>query len=78
MLPQKFSAATTKNFPLVPLDPPDGAADPLVDDPPVAAALEADPVALEDELELPHALSPTERTSNRTSTDRRSDRRGIT
>jgi hypothetical protein len=73
MLPQKFSAATTKKFPFVPLDPPDGAADPLSDDAPVAAALEEDPVALEDELELPHALSPMETTIHSTSMGRRSE-----
>ena len=69
MLPQKFSAATTRNFPCVPLDPPDGAADPLVDDLEVAAALE------DDGVELPHALSATASISK--SKGGRSDRRGI-
>jgi hypothetical protein len=70
MLPQKFSAATTRNFPLVPRVPPDGAADP-----PRAAAFEA--VAREeDELELPHAPSTTATT--RLGTSSRSNRTGTT
>jgi hypothetical protein len=76
MLPQKFSAATTKNFPLVPLEPPDGGPDALADGPLAAAALDANPVTLDDEPELPYALSAT--ASRRVGTSTRSNRRSIT